>query len=92
MLSDTVPGAANIDVVPGRYLHYKGGVYEVLGTAHHTETDEAFVVYRSLPPSLYPSTLRVRPLTMFLATIEVDGQQVPRFQPIASSNEDRSAA
>ncbi len=70
------------ELTPGRYQHYKGGFYEVLGVAHHTETEEAFVVYRSLPPSPYPPTLRIRPMNMFLETVAVDGRSRARFERI----------
>lgn len=62
--------------LPGRYRHYKGGEYEVVGVARHSETDERLVVYRPL----YNDTgLWVRPLAMFLETVTVDGRPVPRF-------------
>ena len=61
---------------PGRYRHFKGGEYEVIGVARHSETDERLVVYRPL----YNDTgLWVRPLAMFLETVTVDGSPVPRF-------------
>jgi hypothetical protein len=62
--------------VPGRYRHYKGGEYEVIGVARHSETDERLVVYRPL----YNDTgLWVRPAAMFAETVLVNGQPVPRF-------------
>lgn len=62
--------------LPGRYRHYKGNEYEVIGVARHSETDERVVVYRPL----YNDTgLWVRPLAMFAETVTVDGQTVPRF-------------
>jgi hypothetical protein len=62
--------------VPGRYRHYKGGEYEVIGVARHSETDERVVVYRPL----YNATgLWVRPVAMFAETVLVNGQPVPRF-------------
>ena len=62
--------------VPGRYRHFKGGEYEVVGVARHSETDERLVVYRPL----YNDTgLWVRPLAMFLETVTVNGRTVPRF-------------
>ncbi|OGW39182.1 MAG: hypothetical protein A2X58_12050 [Nitrospirae bacterium GWC2_56_14] len=63
-------------VQPGRYRHYKGGEYQVIGTARHSETDEKLVVYRCLYDN---NSLWVRPLAMFQQTVMVDGQQVPRF-------------
>jgi hypothetical protein len=62
---------------PGRYHHYKGGEYEVIGVARHSETLEPLVVYRPL----YNATgLWVRPHAMFFETIVVDGRAVPRFR------------
>jgi hypothetical protein len=61
---------------PGRYRHYKGGEYEVIGTARHSEADELLVVYRCLYDN---DSLWVRPRTMFLEQVDVDGQEVPRF-------------
>ena len=61
----------------GRYRHYKGNEYIVLGVARHSETDEDLVVYR---PDYGEQGLWVRPKEMFLETVEVDGKQVPRFE------------
>lgn len=63
-------------VEPGRYRHYKGNYYEVIGTARHSETDEAMVVYR---PLYGEGGLWVRPEAMFLEQVEVDGVLQPRF-------------
>ncbi len=65
---------------PGLYRHYKGGEYRVIGTAHHSETDEPMVVYRCL---YYNDSLWVRPLAMFLETVTVDGAELPRFSLVA---------
>ncbi len=65
------------DVPPGRYRHFKGGLYEVLGVAKHSETEEEFVVYRPLDGS---GGLWVRPRAMFLETVTAGGAAVPRFQ------------
>ena len=62
--------------VPGRYRHYKGGEYEVLGVARHSETDEPLVVYR---PLYGDGGLWVRPRAMFLETVTHNGEPVPRF-------------
>lgn len=64
------------EVVPGRYRHYKGNVYEVIGTARHSETEEKLVVYRCLYGD---GSLWVRPLGMFMESVIVDGREVPRF-------------
>ncbi len=60
----------------GIYQHYKGNRYEVLGVGQHTETLEELVVYRAL---YEPYQLWVRPLAMFVETVEVAGKVVPRF-------------
>ena len=62
---------------PGRYRHYKGREYLVLGIARHSETEEEFVVYRQ---DYGERGLWVRPLGMFLETVESDGRRVPRFE------------
>lgn len=64
-------------VRPGRYRHYKGQEYLVLGVARHSETEEELVVYR---PDYGERALWVRPKPMFLETVEVAGQRVPRFE------------
>lgn len=62
---------------PGRYRHYKGNYYEVIGVARHSETEEELVVYRCLYGDF---SLWVRPLAMFTESVEVDGREVPRFE------------
>ena len=63
----------------GIYRHYKGSLYQVLHVANHSETEEELVVYRCLYGE-YGGW--VRPLTMFTETVEVDGEQVARFELI----------
>ena len=63
----------------GLYRHYKGGQYEVIGTARHSETLEPMTVYRALYGA---HGLWVRPAAMFSETIEVDGMVRPRFEKI----------
>ena len=60
----------------GRYRHYKGNEYEVIGIARHSETEEELVVYRKLYDD---RSLWVRPLAMFLADVIEDGRAMPRF-------------
>lgn len=67
---------------PGLYRHYKGGEYEVIGAARHSETLEAVVVYR---PLYNASGLWVRPHAMFFGEVEVDGVSRPRFAPYSGS-------
>jgi hypothetical protein len=63
----------------GRYRHYKGGEYEVLGVVRHSETLAPLVLYRPL----YNETgLWVRPFAMFIEQIEIDGCLRPRFAPL----------
>lgn len=62
---------------PGRYRHYKGRDYIVLGVAKHSETEEEVVVYRT---DYGDRSLWVRPLSMFLESVTVEGRCVPRFQ------------
>ncbi|MDB5871233.1 MAG: hypothetical protein JWQ07_675 [Ramlibacter sp.] len=60
----------------GRYRHYKGGEYEVVSVARHSETHEALVVYR---PLYNDSGWWVRPHAMFFGEVEIEGRLVPRF-------------
>ncbi len=65
----------------GKYRHYKGKEYEVIGVARHSETLEELVVYKALYTSEFgKNSLWVRPKKMFLETVEVDGKKVPRFK------------
>jgi hypothetical protein len=66
----------------GRYRHYKGGLYEVLGVARHSETEEELVVYRALYGA---GGLWVRPLAMFRDRVLIEGREVPRFDPLGSA-------
>lgn len=66
-------------VTLGKYEHYKGKQYEVIGTAKHSETLEEMVVYRALYGE---GGTWVRPLKMFLEEVEVDGKKMPRFKYI----------
>jgi hypothetical protein len=63
-------------VKPGRYRHYKGNEYEVIGCARHSETEEELVVYRALYGN---RGLWVRPRAMFMEQVLMDGELVPRF-------------
>ncbi len=69
-------------IEPGRYRHYKGSDYTVLGVARHSETEEWLVVYRQ---EYGERALWVRPLAMFSEEVEVDGQTIPRFARIESA-------
>lgn len=63
-------------IKPGRYRHFKGKEYEVLGVARHSETDEELVVYRALYGDF---GLWVRPVRMWNETVERDGKTFRRF-------------
>ena len=78
---------ASNELLPGRYRHYKGGEYEVIGVARHSETDERLVVYRPLynDSVLAKSELWVRPLAMFTETVTHNDEAVPRFAYIGES-------
>lgn len=74
------------EVKPGRYQHYKGKFYEVIGVAHHSETLEELVVYRALYKTEYGvNALWVRPKTMFIENVVIDGKEVPRFKLVEES-------
>lgn len=64
---------------PGRYRHFKGNEYEVIGVARDSETEQQVVVYRALYGE---GGLWVRPLAMFTEMIERDGRRVRRFEYI----------
>ncbi|MEJ8850295.1 DUF1653 domain-containing protein [Variovorax rhizosphaerae] len=68
-----------IETPPGRYRHYKGGEYEVIGTVRHSETLEPLTLYRALYGS---QGLWVRPAAMFAETIDIDGVMQARFTRI----------
>lgn len=72
------------EISPGRYRHYKGNEYTVLGVARHSETEEELVVYRQ---EYGDHGLWVRPKQMFLETVKVDGRNVPRFRHLAAKPE-----
>ena len=63
-------------LAPGRYRHYKGLDYEVMGVARHSETLEAVVVYR---PLYNDSGWWVRPFSMFVENVVIDGVEQQRF-------------
>jgi hypothetical protein len=62
---------------PGRYRHYKGNDYDVIGIARHSETEEEMVVYRTLYGD---GSMWVRPLAMFTEDVTVNGRTAPRFE------------
>lgn len=73
-MTDDLPPLPTLPL--GRYRHYKGGEYEVIGVARHSETLAPLVVYRPLHNQ---TGLWVRPFPMFVETITHDGRLQPRF-------------
>ncbi|MBT5018490.1 DUF1653 domain-containing protein [Planctomicrobium sp.] len=69
-------------IKPGRYRHYKGNDYLVIGLATHSETEEQLVVYRQ---DYGEQGLWVRPLAMFTEQVTVNGSRVPRFAYVEDS-------
>jgi hypothetical protein len=69
------------EVKLGKYRHFKGKLYRVIGVAKHSETLENFVVYECLHENRL-SKLWVRPKAMFLETVEKDGKVIRRFEYI----------
>ncbi|MDQ3112255.1 MAG: DUF1653 domain-containing protein [Bacteroidota bacterium] len=74
-------------IIPGKYKHYKGKFYEVIGTVIHSETLERMVLYKALYESPdFPEgasgkdQLWVRPEKMFVGKVMIDGKEVPRFE------------
>lgn len=65
-------------IKPGRYRHFKGNEYEVIGTARHSETLEELVVYRALYDN---GGLWVRPAAMWSEIVDRDDYHGPRFIP-----------
>ena len=66
-------------VIIGKYQHFKGKYYKVIGIAKHSETLEEMVVYQALYGEY---GLWVRPLKMFEENVEVAGISVPRFRKV----------
>ena len=73
-----------MSVRPGRYRHYKGNDYTVIGIARHSETQEELVVYRQ---EYGDYGLCVRPLAMFQEMVTVEGREMSRFQLLQTDGE-----
>ena len=72
--------AEESEYIVGRYRHYKGNEYEVIGEGVHTETEERFVVYRGL---YKPYTIWLRPYDMFFSSAIINNEEVPRFTKLS---------
>jgi hypothetical protein len=68
-----------MQALPGLYRHYKGKLYQVIGTATHSESGEALVIYI---PLYGEGGFWARPLGMFCETVQVNGTRVARFTPL----------
>ena len=73
-----------MDILPGLYRHFKGGLYRVEGIARHSETLEEMVVYRALYGE---GGLWVRPAAMWNETVTHEGVLQPRFARVKEGEE-----
>jgi hypothetical protein len=64
-------------VIQGKYRHFKGGIYDVLGVATHTETSQKLVIYKGPNGKMF-----ARPQRMFEGYKMVDGKLVKRFEKV----------
>jgi hypothetical protein len=73
-----------MDVKPGRYRHYRGNEYEVIGVGRMEDSHEPMVIYRALYKSekFGDNAIWVRPLSVFIEKVEFEGKLVPRFAPL----------
>ena len=71
-----------MELKPGKYRHFKGGEYELIGIARHSETLAPMVVYRALYGE---GGLWVRPAEMWAEEVDRDGYRGPRFIPIGDA-------
>ncbi|KKR21277.1 MAG: hypothetical protein UT48_C0010G0025 [Parcubacteria group bacterium GW2011_GWE2_39_37] len=71
----------------GKYQHYKGNFYNVIGVANHSETLEELVVYQALyvHEKYGKNSLWVRPKKMFLENVVINGEELPRFKFVGES-------
>lgn len=72
------------EVKLGKYKHFKGNEYKVIGIARHSETLEELVIYKALYNSeeFGDGALWARPINDFLGIKEIDGVEVKRFEYI----------
>lgn len=86
-MNESPPPLTALPATPlGRYRHHKGGEYDVIGVARHSETLEPLVVYRPLyNDNDNASGWWLRPHAMFFGTLTVDGVSVQRFTRMATA-------
>ena len=70
---------SDMEIKTGKYRHFKGKEYEVIGVGKHSETEEEYVIYRALYGE---RGLWIRPANMFLEIVEKDGVKQERFKYI----------
>lgn len=75
-------------VPAGRYRHYKGNLYHLIGAVRHSETLEVLALYR---PLYGEGALWVRPWAMFFETVEIDGVVRPRFERLPDARDQPSS-
>ena len=68
-----------MEIKPGIYKHFKGHMVKVIGIVKHSETLEDMVLYDHMGTNPL-SDLWVRPIDMFMETVEHEGKSVPRFE------------
>jgi hypothetical protein len=78
-MTNDLPALPSLPI--GRYRHYKGGEYEVLGVVRHSESLEPMVLYRALYGD---AGLWVRPFAMFVESVEHNGERRPRFARVTA--------
>ncbi len=83
MASREAPTLTKAPLRPGLYRHFKGGEYELLSVARHSETEELLAVYRSVEER---ETIWVRPLEMFTGMVDHADAKLPRFERVSGSS------
>ena len=79
-------GLIMVDLPFGKYQHYKGNFYKVIGVGRLSETEEEVVIYHALYYSeeFGNNSIWVRSKKMFMENVVVDGSEVPRFKFVES--------
>lgn len=87
MLIDRESESLMMEQVPvgSQFLHYKGMRYVILSIGRHSESEDLHVVYQALyaDEEFGDGAIWIRPLGMFLQTIEIEGKTIPRFTRIS---------